>query len=159
MALFMRLLQIIDFSLSILHEKIATGWLAWRNAPSYLAPPPLDSPLLPWADDCQEAVQAIRDVVTKAEYWQKLTKHYSSENHAEVIVQDNASMVKSICTCTRLRSQRKLIAIQVQLLEDEPWEALRPSLDTLLSNNEKNKQRAAAEVIGGIISGSFSYSI
>lgn len=48
---------------------------------------------------------------------------------------------------------------QVQLLEDEPWEALRPSVETLLSDNEKNKQRAAAEVIGGIISGSFSFSI
>ena len=63
----------------------------------YLAPPALDSPLLPWLDDCQEAIDAVREVVTKSTYWEKLIKHYSSENHAEVIVQDNASTIKSIC--------------------------------------------------------------
>lgn len=82
---------------SVLCEKISSGWLAWKDVSSYLLPPASTSPLLPWCGDCEEAVTAIREIVTQPSYWQKLTKHYSSENHSEVIVQDNASCVKSIC--------------------------------------------------------------
>lgn len=41
----------------------------------------------------------------------------------------------------------------VQILEDEPFESLRPTLECLLANTEKNKQRAAAEFVAGIIAG------
>lgn len=127
---------------AVLCEKIGSGWLAWKESSSYFVPQASTSLLLPWCDDCQEAVIAIREIVTQPSYWQKLTKHYSSENHSEVIVQDNASCVKSI----------------FQLLEDEPLEALRPSLEALLTESEKNKQRAAAELLAGIISGSKHWS-
>lgn len=91
-------LRRVDIFDSVLCEKVASGWLTWRDVSAYLAPPASSPVLLPWAEDCQDAVQAIRDVVTQPKFWQKLTKHYSSENHSEVIVQDNASCVKSICT-------------------------------------------------------------
>ena len=39
------------------------------------------------------------------------------------------------------------------MLDDEPFEALQPTLDELLANKDKNKQRAAAEFIAGIICG------
>ena len=41
----------------------------------------------------------------------------------------------------------------VQLLEDEPFEALRPTLEELLNDSDKNKQRGAAEFMAGIIGG------
>lgn len=41
----------------------------------------------------------------------------------------------------------------VQVLEDEPFEALRPTLDTLISDKEPDKQRALAEFIAGLIGG------
>lgn len=39
------------------------------------------------------------------------------------------------------------------MLDDEPFEALKPTLEELLANKDKNKQRAAAEFIAGIICG------
>lgn len=44
----------------------------------------------------------------------------------------------------------------VQLLEDEPLEILRPFLEDLIKESEKNKQRAAAELLAGIISGALA---
>lgn len=48
---------------------------------------------------------------------------------------------------------RCLNPLLVQLLQDEPFEALRPTLEKLLQNNDQNKQRAAAEFVAGLISG------
>lgn len=50
-----------------------------------------------FAPDCQEALDAIREVSTETTFWEKLIKHYTSENHSDVIIQDNASCVKSLC--------------------------------------------------------------
>lgn len=36
---------------------------------------------------------------------------------------------------------------------------LRPSLEALLKESEKNKQRAAAELLGGIISGMLQFRL
>lgn len=46
-----------------------------------------------------------------------------------------------------------LTLLTVQLLGYEPFEALRPTLEELLANKDKNKQRAAAEFIAGILIG------
>lgn len=45
------------------------------------------------------------------------------------------------------------IIFVVQLLEDEPFEALKPALDGLLCDNDKNKQRGAAELLAGLLGG------
>lgn len=42
---------------------------------------------------------------------------------------------------------------QVQLLEDEPFEALRPTLEALITDKDKNKQRAAADFLAGVFTG------
>jgi hypothetical protein len=44
-------------------------------------------------------------------------------------------------------------ASAVQLIEDEPLEALKPIVNELVANKDKNKQRGAAEFIAGIIGG------
>ena len=41
----------------------------------------------------------------------------------------------------------------VQLLDDEPLEVLKPIVEELLQDKDKNKQRAAAEFLAGIIAG------
>ncbi len=45
------------------------------------------------------------------------------------------------------------IIIIVQLLEDEPFEALKPTLEGLLGDIDKNKQRGAAELLAGLLGG------
>lgn len=51
-------------------------------------------------------------------------------------------------------SNRSLCDFQtVQLLEDEPFDVLKPKLEELLADQDKNKQRAAAELLAGILNG------
>jgi proteasome activator subunit 4 len=38
-------------------------------------------------------------------------------------------------------------------LGDEPWDLLKPKLETLLADQDKNKQRAAAELLAGVLNG------
>ena len=43
----------------------------------------------------------------------------------------------------------------VQILQAEPFEALKPTLETLLANKDKNKQRGAAELLAGVVCGRY----
>jgi hypothetical protein len=48
----------------------------------------------------------------------------------------------------------------VQLLEDEPFEAFKPTVESLIADKDQNKQRAAAEFLAGILGGNvFAYHI
>lgn len=44
----------------------------------------------------------------------------------------------------------------VETLQAEPMEALQPTLETLLADKDKNKQRGAAELLAGLICGMLS---
>ncbi|OCH96655.1 hypothetical protein OBBRIDRAFT_787227 [Obba rivulosa] len=122
-----------------LRDKIQSGWLVWSETiDCYLAPDATQSPLQPWEAGSQEVLQTIRDIAKDPTFWKKLSIHFSSENHNEVISQDNVSCVKSI----------------FQLLEDEHWEALRPTVENLIADEDKNKQRGAAEFIAGVFGSS-----
>ncbi|KZT06355.1 uncharacterized protein LAESUDRAFT_653878 [Laetiporus sulphureus 93-53] len=123
----------------LIRDKLSSGWLVWKaTADCFLAPDAVLSTFKPWNADCEEAFEAICTIVTDPSYWKKLAIHYAAENHTDVVSQDNASCVKSI----------------FQLLEYEPFEALRPTLEELIANEDKNKQRAAAEFLAGIFAGS-----
>jgi proteasome activator subunit 4 len=41
----------------------------------------------------------------------------------------------------------------VQLLEDEPFDVYKPHVEKLIENKDQNKQRAAAELLAGILNG------
>lgn len=60
--------------------------------------------------------------------------------------------VSSSSLCPRILVNRPA----VQLLEDEPWEALKPVLEELIADKEQDKQRAAAEFLAGVLNGEFS---
>ena len=46
------------------------------------------------------------------------------------------------------------VIFKVQLLEIEPFKALVPVLEPLFTDTDQNKQRAAAEFLGGLLGGS-----
>lgn len=48
-----------------------------------------------------------------------------------------------------------LIKYAVQLLEDEPLKALKPIIEQLVADKDQNTQRAAAELIAGILGGDY----
>ncbi|KAI0094570.1 armadillo-type protein [Irpex rosettiformis] len=122
----------------LLFEKVPTGWLAWSDTSAFLLPPDSSTPMSACHPDCQDALNVIRKEVTQPSFWEKLAKHYTLENHSEVIVQDNASCIKSL----------------FEVLQAELFEALKPTLENLLADKDKNKQRGAAELLSGIVCGS-----
>lgn len=50
-----------------------------------------------------------------------------------------------------------LIKLLVQLLEDEPFEAFKPTVEGLIADKDHNKQRAAAEFLAGVLGGNVFY--
>jgi proteasome activator subunit 4 len=50
----------------------------------------------PWDSSSKENINVYREVADDPNFWEKLSKHFSSENHAEVITQDHVSCIKSI---------------------------------------------------------------
>lgn len=135
---------------------MSSGWLVWPETyPAFLAPDSTQFSPPSWEAGSQEALKALREVTLKPSFWKDLSTHYSSENHSDVCVQDNISCVKSICELFAVMvSERCLSNRTVQVLHDEPFEALRPTIEKLLDDTEKNKQRGAAEFLAGVIGGS-----
>jgi hypothetical protein len=50
-----------------------------------------------WDASSQENLAVYRELATDPAFWKSLSKHFTAENHAEVISQDHVSCVKSIC--------------------------------------------------------------
>ncbi|KAI0828367.1 hypothetical protein BC628DRAFT_1417934 [Trametes gibbosa] len=123
----------------LIRDKPGSGWLVFdKTIDCFLAPDPTKSTFQPWDADSEDAVSAIRATATDCSFWKKLSTHYAMENSSDVILQDNLCCVKSI----------------FQLLDDEPLEILKPIVEELLADKDKNKQRAAAEFLAGVIAGS-----
>ncbi|KAF9056646.1 hypothetical protein BJ165DRAFT_1522537 [Panaeolus papilionaceus] len=125
-------------------DKNPPGWLVWRSTINlYDVPHASKSTFQPWTGALDETIEAVRRTVTVKEFWEDVAVYYSEENHETTMTQDNVSCVKSI----------------FQLLEDEPFESFRPTVEELIVNKDQNKQRAAAEFLAGIIGGSKHWPI
>jgi len=128
----------------------------WNDTVSlYTVPHTSQSTFQPWEPASADAVQAIREAATDPENWENMSMYNSEENHETTIIQDNVSLVKSIC------KDRNLLYFflvhcslaLVQLLEDEPFEAFKPMVEKLIVDKDNNKQRAAAEFLAGVLGG------
>ncbi|TFK57485.1 hypothetical protein OE88DRAFT_1651225 [Heliocybe sulcata] len=122
----------------LLCDKPATGWLAWADTYECFLLPATDGIAQSWDPTNKDAISAILGMAKDVFFWKKLSNHFSSENHAETISQDHVSCVKSI----------------FQLLGDAPLAAMKPVLEGLLKDADKNKQRGAAELLAGLFGGS-----
>ncbi|KAF8898398.1 hypothetical protein BD779DRAFT_1607219 [Infundibulicybe gibba] len=128
-----------DLKEPIFLDKNPCGWIAWPKSIALYTPPDASSSTFqPWEKLSTDTVAAIRGAVMDASFWEKLSGYYSEENHETTITQDNVSCVKSI----------------FQILEDEPFGVLQPILEKLIADKDQNKQRAAAELLAGLLGGS-----
>lgn len=142
----------------VLFDKNPPGWIIWNDSISlYKLPHSTESTFQPWEAGSADAIDAIREIVTHGKYWEDLAVYYAEENHETTVIQDDISCVKSICELPSfeygLQQTSVLISYLVQLLEDAPFEALRPILERLIADKDQNKQRAAAEFLAGILGG------
>ncbi|TFK30307.1 hypothetical protein FA15DRAFT_662249 [Coprinopsis marcescibilis] len=123
----------------LLFDKDPPGWLVWNDCVTlYCHPHATQSTFQPWDPDSSASIQTLREAATDSAWWKKVITFFSEENHETIVVQDNISALKSI----------------FQLLEDEPFEAFRPMVEKLIQDQDHNKQRAAAELLAGLLNGS-----
>ncbi|KAF9568562.1 hypothetical protein CPC08DRAFT_679680 [Agrocybe pediades] len=123
----------------ILYDKEPPGWLVWNDTISLYALPDSErSTFQPWEEASNDVIAAVREITTDKEYWENVATYYSEENHETSIIQDNVSCVKSI----------------FQLVEDAPFEAFKPTVERLIADKDRDKQRAAAEFLAGVLGGS-----
>ncbi|KAG6832246.1 hypothetical protein H0H92_004211 [Tricholoma furcatifolium] len=132
-----------DIRTPLFFDQDPPGWVAWNDSVSlYLPPSSTLSVFSTWEPASKEAVETLREAATDSEFWEAVAEHYAEENHETSLTQDNASFVKST----------------FQLLQDQPFEALRPTLEELMKDKDQNKQRAAAEFLAGLIAGEEAYN-
>ncbi|KAF8213398.1 hypothetical protein K438DRAFT_1902498 [Mycena galopus ATCC 62051] len=120
-------------------DKDPPSWLTWANSVSlYRQPDAEKSTFQPWEKLSEPAIATIRELALAPTFWKQLAMYFGEENNERTIIIDNVSYIKSI----------------FQILEDECFEALRPTLDKLILEKEPDKQRALAEFIAGLLGGS-----
>ncbi|KAI9462361.1 hypothetical protein BJY52DRAFT_1221991 [Lactarius psammicola] len=123
---------------TLLIEDISSGWLAWQDSiVAYACPHVSKSSLIPWDPESEPAISVVRDAAKDPSFWKNLSIHFSSETHSEVVSSDNVASVKSIA----------------QLLEGESFTPLQALIEELIQNPDQNKQRGAAEFLGGLLNG------
>lgn len=136
-------------------DNFLDGWLAWdKTLTVYRAPDNTKGTFEPWDPACQAAIEALREMACDKAYWKKLAVYFSEENHELAMTQDNVSCVKSICEYSSLWCNVVAQSVlPVQVLGDAPLSALRPIIEELMADKDQDKQRAAAELLAGILGG------
>ncbi|KAJ8514936.1 hypothetical protein ONZ45_g7571 [Pleurotus djamor] len=120
------------------------GWLSWPGRFFvYSSPHPSTSTFKPWDKPSEPAISVLRDAAMDPNFWENLITYYAEETDDVTLTQDNVSCVKSI----------------FQVMEDEPLEVLKPQLTKLILDKDQNKQRAAAELLAGVLNGSKHWSL
>ncbi|KAF7319927.1 Membrane protein [Mycena kentingensis (nom. inval.)] len=120
------------------------GWLTWGATVPLYKPPDFErSTFLPWNEESQPAVAALRKLTLASSFWEQLSTFFAEENNETAIVVDNVSFVKSI----------------FQVLEDEPFAVFEPVVMKLIPEKEPDKQRALAELLAGLLGGAKHWSI
>lgn len=122
----------------LLMDKQSTGWLVWGEAVEFYAVPPATSSAITWDASSTEAIESLRAIIIQASWWEAFAKHLSQEKTIDYLASDAITVTKSI----------------FQIFEDAPCEFVLPILDELIADKDRHKQRAAGELIGGMVRGS-----
>ncbi|OAV88857.1 hypothetical protein PTTG_08821 [Puccinia triticina 1-1 BBBD Race 1] len=115
-------------------DKFLTGWLICGSEKVYK--PPDEASGTVWESPSGPALDALKGVMRQKVFWEKMAAHLSQEHTRNYISSENVMAIKSI----------------FQIFGDELWLSLLPTLEELLADPEdRHKQRAAAEIISGVI--------
>jgi proteasome activator subunit 4 len=134
-----------------------TGWLAWDKAIEVYHGADLKEPAFQrWDEGSQAAISAVREVVQSKKFWEKLAVHYTSENQSSQLAQDNISTVKSLCKLWNNHGDPAEL-FPVQLLGDDPFDIYKVVIEKYITVADKDKQRGAAELLAGMLSGKYSF--
>lgn len=120
---------------STLVDKLSTGWLVWGD--KFSAYSLNEQGEAHWDESSRKALEIMREQLVSASFWQEMLKHLSQEHTRDYLALDNVTVIKSI----------------FQIFQDEPLDAALPLVNKMLADNDRHKQRAVAEFIGGLLRG------
>ncbi|KZT61305.1 hypothetical protein CALCODRAFT_514830 [Calocera cornea HHB12733] len=126
-----------------LQDKATSGWIAWKDEDTRYVMPKATGHISQWEDASRPAVMAVSTAVSDESFWRQYAAYLSEETQSESTSPDAIFCIKSI----------------FQLLGDAPLTAMRPVLVELLAADDMNKQRAAAEFLAGVVTGSKHWSL
>lgn len=122
-------------------DKLVTGFLAWSKDVSAYRIPPESGPVFSWETASLPALKAIHDGISQDRWFEKLAALYGQESNRASsngdLRAENISFIKSL----------------VKMFEGEHLEKLLTILEPLWNDIDRFKQRAAAEIVGGIMRG------
>ncbi|GAA5836406.1 hypothetical protein JCM11251_007072, partial [Rhodosporidiobolus azoricus] len=120
-------------------DKQGTGWLVWGDNVEFYSVPSEDESIFNWDATSGEAIDQLREIVQQQNWWDAFIQHLSMEKTIDYLAADVCMLVKSI----------------FQVFEDAPFEFVLPTLDSLIADKtDRHKQRAAGELVGGMVRGS-----
>lgn len=124
-------------------DKQSTGWLVWGSSVDFYAVPPENSSAIEWDPTSRDAIAQLRKIIIQAAWWETFISHLAQEKTIDYLASDVTTVIKSI----------------FQIFGAEPLEFVLPILHTLVVDKDRHKQRAAAELIGGMLRGSKHWSV
>ncbi|EIN13635.1 hypothetical protein PUNSTDRAFT_94829 [Punctularia strigosozonata HHB-11173 SS5] len=122
-------------------DKLPTGFLTWTTDVKAYKTVTGSGSAITWESLSQPALQRIREQVLSPGYWAKLAELWSQESNRTGTIElrsDHVTFVKSLA----------------KMVEDELLQAALPVIEPLLTDSDRFKQRAGAEVLTGLIRGS-----
>jgi proteasome activator subunit 4 len=138
---------ISDISKCDLVDNVVTGWYVWpKSYQAYSLEPP-NSGDIEIEEACRAGFEEFRKAYTSWDFWSKIAVYMSQETskgQEDAFSGTNARLYKSI----------------FGMFLDEPLETAKVEIERLCSQvDQKNQQRAAAELVAGIIRGSKHWSL
>lgn len=126
---------------SILVDDTVVGWHVWPTSYTAYKVNTHESLFETIEPDSVEAYTTFGEAFTSPEYWDKMSKYLSEEAHQKTEDCFNDS-------------HARLFSSIFQMYQDLPLEAARPCIENLCaSSDQKNAQRAASEILGGLVRG------
>jgi proteasome activator subunit 4 len=140
-------------------DKLPTGFLVWSdNVKAYLPPHDVTSPFS-WDPSCAPALEAIRQAMDEEPWLRKLASLWAQESNGAAntttdVRSDHISFIKSLCMwiCWSL-SAFGIDGVAVKMYEDRHLDHALAVLEPLWQDGDRFKQRAAGEILQGILRG------
>lgn len=119
-----------------MQDKGAVGWLCWGHEITESRLAGWDEQPFVWKDTA--TVEAMGAFIADDAWWAKIAQDWSQEKQRKYLSADNIDLLRSCC----------------QIWGDLPFQRLKPTLELYLNDLDKDKQRALAEFIAGLLRGS-----
>ncbi|CAG8466985.1 9745_t:CDS:10 [Ambispora leptoticha] len=125
-----------------LHDKMNIGWYAWPDKYDAYIPRPESFDFPKFEPTSEEAYKKFLEIFSTSDFWEKFTHFLSQESSRDR--EDNFSVLNG-----------HLFKSIFQMFEDQFLETVKPLIEKMCENpEEKHRQRAAAEILAGIVRGS-----